>query len=170
MITIDNKKIKFIDSYSLQEGTLNKILKTNNLSIEVYLEKVASEFKDNILVEKIFQSSEILSKNIFSSTIDRLKRQVKLENSSVYIPIQEFVDVINFSIFTEIDNLNQSQKTENQIKTLSTIMDSKNEKKSISIKEETFSTNDMISILEKICNYYTKNTEIRNDYFIITFD
>ena len=170
MITYDNRKIKFIDSYLLQEGTLNIILKTNNLPKEVYLEKVASDFKDNILVEKIFKSSEILSKDIFSGTIDRLKKQVKLENSSVYIPIQEFVDVINFSIFTEIDNLNESEKIEHQIKTLSNIMGSKNEKKSIQIKEETFSTSEIISILENVSSLYTKNIEIRNDYFIITFD
>jgi len=170
MITFDNKKIKFIDSYLLKEGRLTKILKTNNLSREVYLEKVANDFKDNILVEKMFQSNDILSKEIFSSIKERLKKQIKLENSSLYVPIQEFVDVINFGIFTEVDNLKESTRRDREIKTLSSFMGGVNEKKSIESTEDTFSNEDIISILENISIFYTKNTEIRNNYFIITFD
>jgi len=170
MITFDNKKIKFIDSYLLKEGKLPNILKTNNLSREVYLEKVANDFKDNILVEKMFQSNDILSKEIFYSIKERLKKLIKLENSSLYVPIQEFVDVINFSIFTEVDVLKESMRSDREIKTLSSFMGGVDEKKSVESTEETFSNLDIISILENISISYTKNTEIRNDYFIITFD
>jgi hypothetical protein len=173
MINYQNRSLRFVESYSLNNlGKINlqNVLKMNNLPLDVYLENVALEFKEKFIVEEFFGSSDILMKELFSNLKPKLKKQIRIENNSLFIPIEEFLDTINFGIFVEVESLLDSNLNEFEIKKLSSVLNSPGEKSESVTPENTFLKSEVIEILESISWKYTKNTEIKNDYLIVTFD
>lgn len=166
----NSKVTNMIDLY-LQKKSKGFIGESQK-SKELYLNKVAQEFIDFKLYNGICENLTTLKHPIMEKLENTLKKLVILEKNSVHIPIGEFKDTINLTIFVEVDKLIDIK--ESQIVTMdkfSALVES-NKKKVNEFKspEETYTEEQIVESLNSVANPYTSNVEIKNDYYIITFE
>jgi hypothetical protein len=166
----NSKGTNMIDSY-LQKKSKGFIGESQK-SKELYLNKVAQEFIDSKLYKGICENLTTLKHPIMEKLENTLKKLVIVEKNSVHIPIEEFKDIINLTIFVEVDKLVGIK--ESQITTMdkfSSLVES-NKRKVVEFKspEETYTEEQILESLNLVAKPYTSNVEIKNDYYIITFE
>jgi hypothetical protein len=172
MIKTGNRSIGFFESYvkRLNESVdFKKVLKNNGINEEIYFKKVAEEYLNNYLMDKLFESSKTLNKEVFSKLKGNLRKKIITESNTLHIPISIFVDTINFTISTEFDNLSEEKNNTVKIKKITEMMGEEVENP-IVYDLELFDEEKMSETLKNISMNITNNIEIKNNYFIVTFD
>jgi len=162
---------KNIDLYLNRKSQKSEIHR--NKEYENFLNTVAFEFKQVKLYDGILDALSVLRNPVFESTKNNLLKLIHLEKNSVHIPLQEIRDLINFSIFVEMDNLLEDKKSVlggiSKFTDLSKMINEStiNEKNS---PDEFYSIKQVQESFLKISSIYTDNLEIKNDYLVVTFD
>jgi len=151
---------------------INENFKYNFKSRESYLESVAKEFISEKIYYSLQETLTILKNPIFNNLPAKLSKLVVSEGNTVQIPISEFTNTINFTIFVEADKIFRNSKDDSiNISKFSSMMESKfNSESETELHEETYKSERIVEAVTKMASKYTNDLEIKNDYLIISFN
>lgn len=146
----------------------------NKKSIKKNPNDTAINFVNERLFPEICKYFEEVGDSIFSNVKNVLKKIIIVENNTVYVPITDLKDTINFSIFVEGESLFKNEQVElPKMNKLSSIIENNNKDidgSDSSTVEQTYDEDQIVECLNYITSDYQKTVDIKNDYYIITFE
>jgi hypothetical protein len=153
-------KPKLLESYIKKE-----------IFLESKLNEVAKSFYDAFLFHRIFD--KFLSRSLPSSTnlIEKMKNLSTIDGNSVFIPYDEIVDLINFTLYVESEvkqnTINESK--EYKISKFTEIVGSDFEEEIFQNNESTYSQNEVMNFILETTKTCTNNVKVVDKNIIILF-